>query len=91
MELADELVGMLMDGIQGYCPPFVFFGALSSSEPDNFGFWPDWEALDKPRPWWDSHRTIQLQQDQKVLIQFDLGRSNVTVMDMDRNVLWTTT
>jgi hypothetical protein len=84
-----EQLAALIDAIQEYCPPFVFFGALPGDGAD-FGFWPDWDALDKPRPWWDSHRTIQVQQDQKVLIQFDLGRSNVTVMDMDRNVLWTT-
>jgi hypothetical protein len=91
--LADELVGMLMDGIQGYCPPFVFFGAHPGDGAD-FGFWPDWEAIAEMQrtinpsvtPLDEYEYTHPIMDGIIILSSSD----NVTVMDMDRNVLWTT-
>ena len=85
----NEHLQSLIEAINYHCPPFVYFGTLPGDGAD-FGFWPDWDALDAPRPYWDAKRTIKLDQGAKVLIQFDIGGSNVTVMDLDRNVLWAT-
>ena len=93
MELADELVGKLMDGIQGYCPPFVFFGAHPGDGAD-FGFWPDWEALDQAMfQKYGESLILDVRGEETLdttIIQVR-DHGNVTVMDMDRNVLWTTT
>jgi hypothetical protein len=85
----NEHLQSLIEAINYHCPPFVYFGAIEGDGAD-YGFWPDWDALDAPRPYWDAKRTIKLDQSAKVLIQFDIGCSNVTVMDLDRNVIWST-
>ena len=87
MELADELVGTLMDGIQGYCPPFVYFGTLEGDGAD-FGFWPDRDAIEEIMPLdrnvgeGDDEITID-----GVIVQVS-DHGNVTVMDRERNVIW---
>ena len=92
MELADELVGTLMDGIQGYCPPFVYFGTLPGDGAD-FGFWPDLEAIDESCGLKHHRRTHNpdtgeiVLEDDSVIVQIN-DHGNVTVMDMARNVLW---
>ena len=93
MELADELVGTLMDGIQGYCPPFVFFGTLPGDGAD-FGFWADMEriqetldaAMDLERNVRNGEWEWQLKDEGVIVNTNDHG--NVTVMDMDRKILW---
>jgi hypothetical protein len=89
MELANELVGTLMDGIQGYCPPFVYFGARVDDGAD-FGFWVDHEGLD------DARYEARLSGDpidgdtqelDGVLVQVS-DHGNITLMDLDRNVIW---
>ena len=85
----DELLTIAIEALEECCPPFVYFGTRPGDGAD-YGFWPDWDALDAPRPYWDAKRTIKLDQGAKVLIQFDIGCSNVTVMDLDRNVIWST-
>jgi hypothetical protein len=87
------LLTHLTDALQEACPPFVFFGALSSSEPDNFGFWPDWDALDQAMfQKYGESLILDVRGEETLdttIIQVR-DNGNVTVMDMDRNVLWTT-
>ena len=100
-----EQLAALIDAIQEYCPPFVFFGAHPGDGAD-FGFWPDWEALDDAFDYDRDGipRNEVAFDDQQIIVRFrcdcisltenhvpNCGRDDVTVMDMDRNVLWTTT
>jgi hypothetical protein len=79
------LLTHLTDALQEACPPFVFFGAHPDDGAD-FGFWPDWEALEECEHDGEGEHICR---SNSVIIKVD-NRGNVTVMDMDRNVLWTT-
>ena len=77
----------LTDGLNNLCPPFVYFGTLEGDGSD-FGFWPDRDAIEEIMPLdrnvgeGDDEITID-----GVIIQVS-DHGNVTVMDMDRNVIW---
>ena len=84
--MLDEL---LPDALQEYCPPFVYFGTLEGDGAD-FGFWPDMESLDYERNYWGEETA---EWNEEHLVNHDLlvhisDHGNVTVMDMERNVLW---
>lgn len=70
--------------LNGVCPPFVYFGAHPDDGTD-FGFWPDWDVLPSDV---QAGKTGQYLRD-NTLINVDTD-GNVTVMDLDRNVLWST-
>lgn len=93
-----ELLILYTELLESMCPPFVTFGP-HPGDPADFGFWPDWDALhDECRDpvftliddeVWCSPR------DTPVLILFRRPNNHgkfdaVTVMDLDRNVFWTT-
>jgi putative lipase involved disintegration of autophagic bodies len=95
----------LVEELSGRCPPFVFFGAHPGDGAD-FGFWPDWDALEEAFDYDRDGipRNEVAFDDQQIIVRFrcdcisltenhvpNCGRDDVTVMDMDRNVLWTTT
>jgi len=88
-----ELSGMIADierELNNLCPPFVFFGAHPGDGAD-FGFWPDWEAIEAAEfddSAYKDDGMMWIESSQVWIHQDDHG--NVTVMDMDRNVLWTT-
>ena len=87
-EEAAELVSELIDALQEYCPPFVYFGAHPGDGAD-FGFWPDWDALEEEMRYaedTDDDDTKYLP-DSSVLVEVN-DHGNVTVFDMDGNVLW---
>ena len=77
----------LTDGLNNLCPPFVYFGTLEGDGSD-FGFWPDRDAIEEIMPLdrnvgeGDDEITID-----GVIIQVS-DHGNVTVMDIDRNVIW---
>ena len=77
----------LMDGLNNLCPPFVYFGTLEGDGSD-FGFWPNRDAIEEIMPLdrnvgeGDDEITID-----GVIIQVS-DHGNVTVMDIDRNVIW---
>ena len=82
-----EIMGQLAEALQAYCPPFVYFGA-HPDDPSDFGFFPDWDAIDDA-----THYLSQREGEYK--LTYDLviriyDHGNVTVMTLDRNVLWTT-
>ena len=81
----------IMGALRELCPPFVYFGAHPGDSAD-FGFWPDHEAIaeaildipvnDADGDWEDFilDETIVTLHDSRY----------VTVMGLDRRVLWTT-
>ena len=84
-----EYLDWLTDALQEYCPPFVYFGTLEGDGAD-FGFWPDMESLDYERNYWGEETA---EWNEEHLVNHDLlvhisDHGNVTVMDMERNVLW---
>ena len=94
----DDRLTDLQDALQELCPPFVYFGALDGDGAD-FGFWPDHDALDE-----ELHFGSKVCDD--ILVSRDCDcenedcnhgllvnvndHGNVTVMDLDRQVLWST-
>jgi hypothetical protein len=82
----------LVEELSGRCPPFVFFGAHPDDGAD-FGFWPDWEALNQAMfQKYGEPLILDVRGEETLdttIIQVR-DHGNVTVMDMDRNVLWTT-
>lgn len=90
VENASELVNELQDAIQEYCPPFVFFGSHPGDGAD-FGFWPDLEGLQDAIN--EEPDTETDDDGEKVLPFYGIivqtsDHGNVTVMDMDRQELW---
>ena len=80
----------LTDALQSLCPTFVYFGTLEGDGSD-FGFWADMDALDEaltrhdvPDPDRDG---CQVLEDDGVIVQIS-DHGNVTVMDLERNVIW---
>ena len=71
------------------CPPFVYFGAHPGDGAD-FGFWPDMEPLEDEIK--DSGEYVNdewLLRDAGLIVDIN-DHGNMTVMDMERNVLWST-
>ena len=85
-----EYLDWLTDALQEYCPPFVYFGTLEGDGAD-FGFWVDMdrlnEALRDPEHTLIDGQLYAVPRDEEVLVQVS-DHGNVTVMDMERNVLW---
>ena len=95
VEQAEESITELMDALNEYCPPFVYFGTHPGDGAD-FGFWPDMDALHEAM-YYTKHivgvehppsdvgeHTFE---DMGVIIQIS-DHGNIRVMDMDRNELW---
>ena len=82
--MLDEL---LPNALQEYCPPFVYFGTHPGDGAD-FGFWPDIDGIQEivNIAECDASQGISCPDDGVIVQVSDHG--NVTVMDMERNVLW---
>ena len=82
-----EYLDWLTDALQEYCPPFVYFGTHPGDGAD-FGFWPDIETIQEivNIAECDASQGISCPDDGVIVQVSDHG--NVTVMDMERNVLW---
>ena len=73
----------LTDGLNNLCPPFVYFGTLEGDGSD-FGFWPDWNALEECHHDTEGEHVCR---SNSAIIQVN-DHGNVTVMDLERNVIW---
>ena len=92
---ASELINEIQEELQNYCPPFVTFGSHPGDGAD-FGFWPDMERIQetltdafvghKMNPPKNGEWEWTLEDDGVIVNTNDHG--NVTVMDLNRNVLW---
>ena len=83
-----DMVCAYEDALQALCPPFVYFGTLEGDGAD-FGFWPDMDSLNEAMQYGD----VTFHDDERILDEHDViiqvsDHGNVTVMDMERNVLW---
>jgi len=109
-ETSGILINNCMDVLCNIAPSFVFFGPRPCNCPGcahgaqwtddcvsngaDFGFWPDWDALDDAIATHPFGKLRSLYEEAEFI--FDcvivnvIGDSNVTVMNLDRNVLWTT-
>ena len=83
----NQTVSNLQDALQEYCPPFVYFGALEGDGAD-FGFWPDIETIQEivNIAECDASQGISCPDDGVIIQVSDHG--NVTVLDMERYVIW---
>jgi len=93
-------VDALTDALQSHCPPFVYFGTLPGDGAD-FGFWPDMDSLHEAMQYVQIFPD-EVQADYGVIntnpeyltlpaegvIVHVNDHGDVTVMDMERNVLW---
>ena len=94
---ADLLNEGFFNALQEICPPFVYFGTLEGDGAD-FGFWPDMdslnEALQPGRKFAEYQRAdMPFPKGESILpgdgvIVHVSDHGNVTVMDMERNVIW---
>ena len=91
-EYDDEmLLSIYMDELQELCPPFIYFGTLEGDGAD-FGFWPDRDAIQEAIDPTSCLVRINANgdyvlEDDGVIVQVS-DHGNVTVMDMERNVIW---
>ena len=79
----------LYEALNDVCPPFVYFGAHPGDGAD-FGFWPDMEPLEDEIK--DSGEYVNdewLLRDAGLIVDIN-DHGNMTVMDMERNVVWST-
>ena len=92
----DDLLNDLTDALDELCPPFVYFGTLEGDGAD-FGFWVDFDAIDESCAR-KHHRCTHnpdtgeiVLEDESVIVHVSRVYGDVTVMDMERNVLWSVT
>ena len=77
----------LYEALNDVCPPFVYFGAHPGDGAD-FGFWPDMEPLeDEIKGSGEYVNDEWLLRDAGLIVDIN-DHGNITVMDMERNVLW---
>ena len=83
----EDQIEQLEDNLNQICPTFVYFGPLPGDGAD-FGFWPDIETIQEivNIAECDASQGISCPDDGVIVQVSDHG--NVTVMDMERNVLW---
>ena len=86
-QYAQESLEDIREALNTLCPPFVYFGAHPSDGAD-FGFWPDWDALDACEELQYGH-DIAWTDEYGCMVE-RVGDDKVTVMDRDRNILWST-
>ena len=83
----EELLTIYTEQLESFCPPFVYFGAHPGDGADS-GFWPDMDSLGQALYGSDFDTPGEFTLDDDGVIVQVSDHGNVTVMDMDRNVLW---
>ena len=83
----EELLTIYTEQLESFCPPFVYFGTHPGDGAD-FGFWPDMDGIQEivNIAECDASQGISCPDDGVIVNVSDHG--NVTVMDMERNVIW---
>jgi len=85
----DDLLNDLTDALNELCPPFVYFGTLEGDGAD-FGFWPDMDDFNESRRLDGNYQgnPEEVWHVAENVISHVSDHGNVTVMDMERNVIW---
>jgi len=83
----EEVIEYLIEILNGYCPSFVYFGAHPDDDA-NFGFWLDVDAIIKRLERGGAGYAAGSHTFDDCVILVDLY-GDFTMMDVDRNVLWT--
>jgi phosphopentomutase len=78
----------LIEALNNNLPPFVYFGTLEGDGSD-FGFWPDMDSLNEAMQYGD----VTFHDDERILDEHDViiqvsDHGNVTLMNMERDVIW---
>ena len=87
---ADLLNEGFFNALQEICPPFVYFGTLEG-DGSAFGFWPDWDSIQS-----DVIGNAEIDTDHADYMTYSVDsvlvtvyeNGNVTVMDLERHVIW---
>jgi len=86
----NERIEEAIEILQELCPPFVYFGAHPGDGAD-FGFWPDWEALTEAmKAAYSEYSKGQYKLEEYNVIVQIIDSENIIVMDLGRNVIWST-
>ncbi len=82
---------LLTEALNNLCPPFVYFGIHPGNGAD-FGFWPDWDDLEERCSPNASYRNGEEWAFVDCIVHWPqpFGDNLVIVMNLDRNVLWST-
>jgi len=85
----EELLEVYTEQLESLCPPFVYFGTLEGDGAD-FGFWPDMDGFNESRRLDGNYQgnPEEVWHVAENVISHVSDHGNVTVMDMERNVLW---
>ncbi len=86
VDARDELATLEI-ALQEVCPPFVYFGTLEGDGAD-FGFWPDQDAIEDVMT-----NASENEEGDAYITEYGLlaqDGHDVTYMDMERNVIWST-
>jgi len=85
----EDQIEQLEDNLNQICPPFVYFGTLPGDGAD-FGFWPDMDDFNESRRLDGNYQgnPEEVWHVAENVISHVSDHGNVTVMDMERNVLW---
>ena len=88
----EELLEVYTEQLESLCPPFVYFGTLEGDGAD-FGFWPDMDGFNESRRLDGNYQgnPEEVWHVAENVISHVSDHGNVTVMDMERNVLWSVT
>jgi len=85
----DELAALEI-ALQEMCPPFVYFGTLEGDGAD-FGFWPDMDGLRDATGDGSFEQVFgEHELPEHGIILNVTDHSEFVVMDMERNVIWST-
>ncbi len=92
-DIVGNILEDLTNALNDLCPPFVYFGAHPGDGAD-FGFWPDLDDLNEAVRLASHYQGKTASEglwlpDDNVIVQIS-DHGNITVMDMDRNIIWTT-
>ena len=85
----EELLEVYTEQLESLCPPFVYFGTLEGDGAD-FGFWPDMDGFNESRRLDGNYQgnPEEVWHVAENVISHVSDHGNVTVMDMERNVIW---
>ncbi len=87
---AMDVLESLTECLNACCPPLVWFGTRPGGGAINFGFWPDWDAINARCTFGASYRSGLEWHLAECIVKMEEQPRGITIMDSGRNVLWST-